>query len=372
MKSSFILGRLILTDIKRLKNYITSILISSVIIMTICGVGGFILSKNVYKESSLDTIAIAYYLPEDKNLKTNTIAIGMLEDIKSMQSIATLIQVNTLEEGYKLIEKGDVLYYIIVPENFFSGIMNGTNTPLEIVVWDNSSITAYIANELFISYAKYLGFAQSAVYSLLDTLREHEVPKETISALQTSVNMTFLDRALNKDNFIDTKTATNQGDISLIWHYLASALMLSLFFISFVLIPHLQGAKKGVILKLSIYNLNNAHIFISNFISSIIALYIAFIPCYIGISIITGQFNPIGLITMLLPIGIISFIISAVCFFTKNTFAANMTILVIALLLAYSGGGILPSAMLPDAVKNFFGSSLGHELISTITSALYG
>ncbi len=372
MNSGYIFRRLIITDIKRLKNYIISIFISSLLIMTICGLGGFVLSKNIYKESSLDTFVIAYYLPEDKNLKTNTFAIDILEDVKSMQSVATLVQVHNLEEGYELLDQGKALYYIIVPENFFSGIMNGTNTPLEIVVWNNSTVTAYIANELFISYAKYLGLAQAGVYSLLDTVREHNFPQETISSLQGSINMTFLDRSLNKDNFINTVTATGEGNITLTEHYLSVALLLSLFFMAFVLIPHLQGAGNGIRLKLQTYRLNKFHIFVSNVICSIIGLYMAFLPCYFVLSLICKTFNPIGLITILYPIMIISLVISFVCLFTRNTFAANMTVFIMAILIAYVGGGILPSALLPSAVKNFFLSDFGNQLISSISFALYG
>lgn len=372
MKKSKILGRLIITDLKRLKNYIASILIATLILATICGIAGSIIAKNIYKSGTKEIIGIGYYIPADGKEEMNNMGISMLQDMESMKNTATLIQVSSPEEGYELLQKEEILYLIIVPDKFISSIMNGTNTPLEIIVWDNSSVTSYIANEMFMSYAKYLGLAQSAVYSTIDTAYNHGLTKEERNPIRTTVNLTFLDRALNKDSFYNTIDASGEGNASLLQHYLASAVMLSLIFMSFVLMPHLQGYNNSMVTKLNTMGINRFHMLISGWISSIAGLYLSFIPCFIGISIISKNFNPLGLITVLPSIIILGLIIAVVAGLTRSIFAANMTMLILGIFIAYVGGGIIPNAMLPSIVQQLSSLMPGKYIISNIAAALFG
>ena len=241
MNSINIFFKLLKANLKRLKKYILPVLASIMILLLICGGAGIFISNNLYKEGISKTVSIAYYLPQDEDYRFNNFGLNIIKDLEGTKEVVDLIEVTSIEEGYELLENGEVLYYIIVPEMFFSGIMDSTNPELTILFADNSDITSYISNELFTAYARYLGTAQAGVYSALDTLRYHDLSSDTIYDLQNTVNMTFLDRALNKDNYLNKMDATSESGYTLIEHYMAVALMLSLFFVSFVLMPYLQG-----------------------------------------------------------------------------------------------------------------------------------
>ena len=372
MRTVDIFFRLIITDLKRLKNYIWQILVSVILLLLVCASAGIIISNNIYKEDSFENIRIAYYIPDDDDRRYNNLAIGMLKDMQSMQEVAELVQVTTVDEGYSLLERGDILYFIIVPEQFFSGILDSTNPPLDIVVKDNSSMSAYIANELFLSYAKYLGIAQAGIYSTLDTVRKHDLDTEQIYDIQERVNLTYLDRALNKDSCINIIEATNEGSYSLAQHYIASALMLSLFFMSFVLMTYLLGHNKGTINRLATNKINGLHLLASRTISMIAAIYIAYIPCYLGISAYNGHFNLAGMLTAIPAIVAIAFIIALISSLSKNVFSANMLILATAVTIAYIGGGIIPTAMLPSIIQTISDYLPGKYIIMCLSQALFG
>lgn len=156
---------------KRLLHYLPSMFVSLLLLLLLTGTAGFYLSRHLYKENVFSAISIGYYLPQDDNLDLNQLGIGMLQDLEGMEETVQLVQVNSVEEGYNMLASHEILYLIIVPEQFFSGIMDSTNVPLDIVVYDNSSISSYIINELFMSYAGLLGTAQAGIYSGLDTTR---------------------------------------------------------------------------------------------------------------------------------------------------------------------------------------------------------
>ena len=160
--------RLIRTDLLRLRKYILQILVSIILLLFVCAFAGYFISKNLYKEDTFQTVNIVFYLPESDSSEFDEMALGMLNNLASINEVASLIRVNSPEEGYSLINSKEAMFLIIVPKDFVMGILDGTNPTLDIIIQDDSDITSYIANELFLSYAKYLGIAQSGVYSALD------------------------------------------------------------------------------------------------------------------------------------------------------------------------------------------------------------
>lgn len=363
---------LIKTDLKRLTHYIPSMIIAVLIILTVCIGAAYFISGRVYRENTFTAISIAYYLPDDDDKRYNTLALGMLEDMKSMKEAASLVQVDDIDDGYHMIEDGSAMFFIIVPDNFFSGIMDSTNPTLTIVVRDNKTVASYIANELFLSYARYLGVAQAGIYSALDTARTNELDSDTIYEIQNSVNMIYLDRVINKDGYLKAEDITGEGGLSLVEHYTAVAVMLSLAFMAFVLAPLIRHGNNGIFTALSTKGIGITAVFAAGFISTCAAIYAAFLPCIAAISVIRKSFNISGLFTILPAIAIISLIINIIYMLCKNTIVAHMVLMTFTLSITYIGGGILPMAMLPKIIQEIAPYSPASFLISVIGTSLYG
>lgn len=371
MTKLILFKNLISANIKRIFRYIPAMLLSVFLLLGICSFAMLSISKNLYEDETFSRISIAYYLPEDDDIGYNSLGLGMLENLESMQTLANLYKVATVDEGYELLASGEVLFYIIVPDMFFTGIMTGTNPQLEIVVRDFSTMASFVANQLFLSYGRYLGVAQAGIYSAIDVGKLYSITDEELEGVIDVTNLTYLDRALNSDSYSNIISAENAGSFTLTEHYLAVATMLTLFFIAFTLTPCLLGTGNGIKSKLSTYGINSLHLFVSNFICSVIALFIAYIPCYLGISIYNKHFNISGSLYALFGISIIALIISAVSILCNKNFTANLAIYVTALLLCYIGGGLLPDSFLPNAVQRISEFLPGEYIIRFFEKALF-
>ncbi|MDD6327046.1 MAG: ABC transporter permease [Lachnospiraceae bacterium] len=363
--------RLLRADFKRVTKYIPSMLISVSILFVVCACAGYVISKNLYKENSFSAVNVAYYMAESEDADMTLLSVEMLQEVDSVKNTASIFRVDSIEEGYNMLENGDILFFIVIPEQFFNGIVDGTNTPLDIIVRDTSSVSSYITNEVFLSYAAYLSIAQSCIYSVLDVTRANDFPADEIHDLDIRVNLTFIDR-MNKDSYMDVVDATDEGKGTLLQHYLASALMLVLLLLSVVLMPFIQGHSGGITKLLKLRKINNIHIFLSNLICSIPAFYLAFIPCYIGISIYNKSLFAPGLLTVLPSICTITIIVNLVGLISRHIFTGNMILFCITLILAYIGGGLLPHAFLPSAIQAISRVLPGEYLIAGFAHALFG
>lgn len=371
MNTTYMFFRLVSANLKRLKSYIVSIIVSVLILFISCGIIGYFISQNLYKKEAITKITLAYYLPQDDDLSYNLIGLNFFENIESVKDSAKLLQVSSIEEGKTMVKNGDAEYFVIIPENFFSGIMYGDNPPIEIIIKEDSSATAHIINELFLSYARYLGVAQAGVYSALDTARANDLPTEQVGIIQDRVNATFLDRALNKDNFSVTVSSVDQNEITLAEHYLASATMISLFFVAIVFMPLLKGFNKGIMQELRARKINHLHIFMCNLFTCFIGLYIAFLPCFIVLSAFTKNLNLGGLITIIPVLLIMTVIIVLIALLSKNTFSANIVLLCTVIIIAYIGGGLLPQAFLPSAIQTLSKYLPGKYMFETIAQGIF-
>lgn len=341
------------------------------LLLLICASAGFFVSKNLYRDKTFQKINIAYYLPESETVNYEEMALTMLNDLASIKEVTSLIRVDSPEKGYSMINNNEAMFFILVPDDFVLGILDGTNPTLDIILQDNSDISSYIANELFLSYAKYLGIAQAGVYSALDIMRLYKIEEGEMTRIQNNVNLTYLDRSLNKDNYISTSSVTDENNYSLLQHYMAVAVVLSLFFISFVIMPLLQGYNNGIKSMLSCNKINTLHILSSKIIYCFFALYIAYLPCYLSISIYFGKINPVGVVKAIPTLFIIALIVSVVSSLCSDNFTGNLCILVLALIIVYIGGGILPTALLPASIQRLSSYMPGKYMIMNISNALF-
>ena len=161
------------------------------------------------------------------------------------------------------------------------------------------------------------------------------------------------------------------GSVTLTQHYAAFAIILSLCFLAFLLIPYLQGTGNGICECMKLYHLNRGHILAANMIHTFLALYILFLPCYIGISIWMGHANLNGLLTIIPALLLIALLIAGIATFSRSTFSANICLLFVVLVLAYCGGGLLPDVLLPKVIQQIRPYLPGTYVMQIFCHALY-
>lgn len=71
---------------------------------------------------------------------------------------------------------------------------------------------------------------------------------------------------------------------------------------------------------MKLYHLNRGHILAANTLHTFLALYILFLPCYIGISIWMGHANLNGLLTIIPALLLIALLIAGIATFSRSTF----------------------------------------------------
>ena len=90
-------------------------------------------------------IKVAVVLPEQDPLSRR--AMGMLQSLESVKSLCDFTNMSR-EEAENGLKKGSVYAALFMPEGFVQDIMSGTNTPVTVVLADQSQMESRIFKEL--------------------------------------------------------------------------------------------------------------------------------------------------------------------------------------------------------------------------------
>ena len=362
---------LLQADIKRLFKVLPGIILAGLLILIGMATAAELISDKLYKPDAPDMFGIAFYIPADEDDVHVNIGIDLLGNMTTMKESLTLIRVDSVEEGREMVAKKEAFFFINIPENFFYDVFRDGDTPIEIVTFDTTTITAFMANELFLSFARYFRAAQSAIFAATDYMVAQGYTEDAYRNMIDVINLTFLDKALNKDAYAKRVLATDEGGYPIREHYMGVALLASVAFTAFLLFSVFQKMSGGTKVLLSTRGITRIHRFFANFITYIPAFMAAYLILAGALSVYLKRFHPAGIITFL-PVALILSGIAALVTETGNSFIACLTYLIVILLLLYIGGGVFPNALLPTAIREFSAYLPGRYMIETTTRALIG
>ena len=126
------------------------------------GAVALLAGKLLYGEAAAGRISVGVVLPEDDRLAKQAVSmISSLESVKSMCDVSYLDR----EEALGKLREGELYAVMEVPEGFIQDIINGTNTPVTVILPENAGTESRIFKELTDAGATILGASQAGIYA---------------------------------------------------------------------------------------------------------------------------------------------------------------------------------------------------------------
>ena len=97
----------------------------------------------------------------------------LLRYVENMESVSQFcdFRQTTEQEGFALLEKGEVTALVLLPEGLLEGIMNGTNPVVEIYFPKQAGLEALFFREMTEAGEGLLRVAQAQIYGAGDMAR---------------------------------------------------------------------------------------------------------------------------------------------------------------------------------------------------------
>ena len=205
--------------------------------------GGALLGKNLlYGNKASGRINVAVVLPEEDPLARR--AMSMIQSLESVKSLCDFSNMSR-EEAENGLKNGSVYAALFIPEHFVEDIMNGTNTPVTVLLKDQSQVESRIFEELTQAGAKTLGAGQAGIYAgdeyLIRNGRQEEIPR-----LEDELNRLYLEANLPRMDYFKKTEVSATENISTACFYGISASVLILLFSVLSVAGYLLTWNKGM------------------------------------------------------------------------------------------------------------------------------
>lgn len=311
-----------------------------------------LLSNSLYEEGSLAraTVALVTNDTEDEYMK---MALRYISNMNST-SLALDFEVMEKEKAMRALQKHDVIAVMLFPDDVVNGIMWGRNDPIEIRFSDTDALSSVFLSELTRSGAMMLSAAQADSYSAAELYYDLGA-EDALYDAYNDIDMMNFSYVLPRE-----KLFTASETLPVFLSYIASALLLFLFFSSSAFAPALRTEDRAFTdLLFSGKAVHFGYLAVRFLANWLVLSLFSLVCCCIASRIpklpfeIYVSLNGPAILCLLLISGVLS---AFALFLHQASGSAPVSVLLqltLSVGMLFCSGGILPAAFLPAGLLRF-------------------
>lgn len=359
-------------ELKKTIGMFPRMLLQAILLMILIGAIAFCGVKAMEKEPLAVGARIGVVVREENTV--TKMALRYVENMESVSQICDFVQVPE-EEGFRLLERREIVALVMLPEQLVEGIMNGQNPAVDVIFPQNAQLEAMLFRELTESGAGLLRVAQAQIYGAADTAVEYGLT-DRLSVMETEIDSYNLAFALDRLAMYDEEAVSATGQMSVLQYYAASGIVLFILLSGMAVYPVMQQEPPSFQKQLKRQGTGTMWQLFCKWMCGFVCMALF---CGIALIIIelAGIIRPdIGVIIQSVPvsrrnhysigsyIGIMLLVLITVTTLIRMIYSLSgsrtggiLLILLVTVIMIYLSGGFIPSVFLPKIMQ-----SLGDRL----------
>ncbi len=369
--------RLLITDFKRIKKLIPSLLFTTLLFAAIIILCVIFANKILYKNNTMSIVKVGLVADTESGYMQK--AYSLVSEMDSYRQTCEFVEVTSRDEGLSLLENGEINALIIIPDNLLNSIMYGGDNPIEVVYNPDGSLETYTINEVFISTSSMLATTQAATTTIYSLAKNMGLSDEALKSISDETDQMYFNYILSRTEIFEKEELNVTGSYTGEQFFLSTGLLIMLFFCGIVFMFFVKGNNNAYILKLKSSGINRFQILLSQFFNIIFSLYIIYLVFYFAALFVCMIFKteimvlrPAALTSIIPAVIFIALLVLAFGYLPAGYTGSCMILFFTTLVLAYIGGGIIPERLLPEFISSFAGNTPYHYLLETLCNGLYG
>ena len=340
---------------KALPKLICATLVFAMLVVLI----GFCGTKMLNNSKNSDKMNIAVVLPPDGDSYT-ALAFSFLSEIDTVKNICTFKEMSK-NSAYEGLRDGSIYAVILVPDNFVNHIMDGTNTPANIIFPTSGINTkSSLFRTLINSGVTDIGAAQAGIYAVDDVCNYYKI-KDGIVKSEEFLNEAYFSYALDRSVYFKTDTIAATGNLTITEFYICSGIVLLLLLSGISCSDLLKRENSALSASLKRRRIPVSLLFVYKIIGVSLVYFTMLIFAYIMTSLAKIRFPSIS--NVLVTLNFTSFIslfllifgiFSMVLFIFQLANSQSLGVLLLftlSTLMLFISGGFIPSSLLPEIVQ---------------------
>lgn len=288
--------------------------------------------------------------------------------ISSMRDVSEYCQVQAMprQEALDRLEKGQITAVLVLPKGFVSGVMDGTNPDLELIVPDDRPFEALLTMWVAQSAADMLSATQSGIYAVLDQYAQSPPPDLSWDEAVAQINLRYISRTLSRQDMFRLSEVPTTQTLSIGLHYALSLLG----YLLLAMVPFFAPVFSGRWLAARKRFRCAGRGWLGFYLCGVAACFAVIFALLTGAQLCILRGDPAMMLFCSLTGGLFCAAYSAVCcLLTGNTRNCGILTFPAALIFLFLGGGILPPVLMPRSLQGWLDASPITWLRNTMAAA---
>lgn len=282
------------------------------------------------------------------------VAYQLYTKMDSITSVAECRPTYDIETALNNLKNNNSAAVVVIPFGFVDGIMNGKNIPGRVILPPNAGIESMMFCSVIDAGVRSLAHVESAIYAVSDVIMEHNLGEKLLEDATDYLNDVNIDYAMKRNRFYKNISLSSTGESSIASYYLASAVVLLMILCGLSITGIFSENPPAVLESMKSNRISKGYIRFSEFF----AAGLIFTVLFLIITLIAGQIVDkdnfrltfTGIIAFaLLAYSIVAFIMF-ICMATDSGLISTLLIFLLAIIMVYACGRILPSVFLPEKI----------------------
>ncbi|MBQ7274141.1 MAG: ABC transporter permease [Clostridiales bacterium] len=310
----------------------------------------FFAENVLFKDGAFSMVHVAFYMPSDNQL--NSVGFSFISHMNSIENSITFDECDDPEEVREMVDEGDVVAGLIIPDNFLSGIYYGNNPEIEVVFKSAETFDEQVVKDIMLVLANDLGIGQACtqtVYSFCDEIGLDDQASEDFASDIRSRELEFaMDRIGGIFDYetIDSITAYTltqrvTGAV-LVYIYLLSVFVFSYF---------CKGSNPAFIARAKLSGIHPAAFFGIEGASVFFMMYASFVLVVAGLKFTKIGVSYAALYRMIPVLIIIALMVTLVSYLFRSPVTAAYVSFSVFTVMMYLAGGLMPLEFLPKFLQ---------------------
>ena len=336
-------------EYKRGVKLLPYMVISFVLVAIIMTGATLLISKVASRSNVLEKIHVGMVFPESES-KTKMLT-GIIGQMESVHTVCDFVMLSNEQEAKIKMEQGDLAMAMVFPENFYEDVKNGINPAADVIFSGKLPLSEALFKDIMDSGVSMLKTAESHVYSVwrLSYTEPMRITKEAMGDyIASRFATTVVERlAVFAEHNQDGSNKFKSNELYYLNCLLGILLMCAIVFSAFY-----SPGDYLIEKKLKVMGISGTVVDAVKVLTIFTIVYFLSLIIYAGscvLEFIPMQFSII-VVLALLSLCITTYIHCVFSIFKGNT-DGSVIILLINVIMLISGGGIVASEHLPNALQ---------------------
>lgn len=350
-------------SLKRMSRYIPGIVLLIIIFSVLAYVlFGFVLSASSDDEGALP-LEFKVGLVGDLSDKNVRMGIDGVLSLDTSSKYLKILEFADEEEAKSLVEKGELVGYLLIPEDFVSSALRGDNIPAKFITKKSSvDLAPMLMSDVLNTVSKYVVESQVGVFAMEEYYKMMGLNRNKVSK---EMSFNYLGYVMVREDFANVIEVGSDGKATLSCYYFAGFLVLIVLIIGIFLASF--AVKKNLALSRLLYTRGSATVnqtlgeFLSFVLMPAMIILLALITVFTaGLPILkqipefasADMFGWVGLFVKIIPalllVSSMQFLIYELC---SNIVSATLLQFMVSVLFAYTAGCFYPNQFFPELMR---------------------